>query len=224
VASLGAIQKWPDWIILIVLIFLLGYQADSDSKGSLHGIVTDPAEAVVSAATVEIMADVPGEQQNRIVVNTNYDGKFTSALTAGQYRVCVRSKGFEEICHCVRIEEGRDAQINFSLRMDKARVLPDYDVMKQRLQLLASEDAIDCGHVSVRESPRKETACSLGAYRRRKPFYVRYNVLCGDCLMSLGLAADSLGRLFAVSFDSMGMNADQRDTAETMPDHPVWFR
>lgn len=41
---------------------------------------------------------------------------------------------------------------------------------------------------------------------------------CGDCELSVGLAADALGRVFAVRFDSMGVDTGDRDAAETMPD------
>jgi Carboxypeptidase regulatory-like domain len=206
-------------ISLIVLSVLLGLcQAEGSSKGNLHGIVRDPQGAVVSLP-IEIVADAPSENGGKVVVTTDQFGKYLTDLAAGQYKACARKRGFEESCRCVRIEEGRDTEVDFSMRIDKAYVLlSDYDVMDRRLQTLAGNDAINCGHAHVEHSPHKETACGLNANKRKKAFYVRYDVPCGDCELSVGLATDALGRVFAVHFDSMGMSTWELDAAEAMPD------
>jgi hypothetical protein len=204
--------------VTIVSMLVGPCRAGGQSNGKVYGIVKDPQGAVVSLR-IEIVAAESPQTQHKVSLSTDQFGKYSAELVAGEYRACAKMRGFEEACHCFHIEQGRDTEVDFSMRVDKTFVLPgDYDVLNRRLQLLAGKGAINCGHVHVNGSPSKETDCGLAAHKRKKAFLVRYDVPCGDCEMSLGLAADELGRLFAVRFDSMGMSTWELSPAQSMPD------
>lgn len=194
-------------------------QISQSQTGSLHGEVT-ARYARVWGATIGIVPDIkPAGTEGRITATTDQYGKYAVKLPVGQYNVCVRHHGLEETCHCIRIDEGRDAELDFAMPVDNAYVLPtDYDVLDRRLQLLAGTKSMNCGHVHISQSPGKETACALAAHKYKQAFFIRYDVKCGDCEMSFGLAADELGRLFAVRFDSMGMSTWELSPAQVMPD------
>lgn len=202
----------------VLSTLLVAQRSEGSLDGRVHGVVKDPQGGVVSLA-IEIEADEPSTTLHKITVRTDQFGKYAVVLAAGEYRACARMRGFEETCHCVHVEKGYDTEKDFSMRADKAYVLPtDYDPMDRRLQLMAGKGAINCGHVYVDRSPRKPTACALAAHKHNKAFLIRYDVPCGDCQMSAGLAADALGRLFAVHFDSIGITTWELSPAETMPD------
>jgi hypothetical protein len=205
-------------IIALTLSLCLS-QSPSRPKSTLRGVVTAPY-AHIWEATVEIVPDRPSQESgDRIVLTTDQSGKYVTELASGQYKVCARYRGLEETCHCVRIEQGRDAQLDFSMQIDKAYVLPsDHDLLDRRLQLLAGKGAMNCGHVHVKETPRKETACGLAAQKQNRAFLVRYDTECSDCELSFGLAADDLGRVFSVRFDSLGMSTRELRASEMMPD------
>jgi hypothetical protein len=205
--------------VLEVALFMCIGQVSLAQTGSLHGAVMAPY-ARVWAASVGIVSDVQAAgTEGRITVTTDQYGKYAVELPVGQYKVCASHRGLEEACHCIRIEEGRDTELNFSMPVDKAYILPaQYDVTDRRLQILSGKQAVNCGHVRINEPPKAKTSCALTAHKHNKAFFIRYDVPCGDCEMSFGLAADELGRLFAVRFDSMGMSTWELSPAQSMPD------
>jgi hypothetical protein len=78
---------------------------------------------------------------------------------------------------------------------------------------------VDCGRVERKESPKRATACALRAYKNHKGFYVRYDEKgIGDSESTHGIAGDTSGSVFYVSFDSMGLNNEHLPPGATMPD------
>lgn len=208
-------------VMLMVLSFpIVLHSFEDNSKSNLHGVVKDPYAAVLRGANIDIALDAPsGENENQVNLTTDQFGKYETKLPPGEYKVCASGRGLEKTCHCVRIVAELAVELDFSMRIDKRYILPtEYDVLDHRLQILAGKNAVNCGHADENHAPTRETACARAAHTRNKPFLVRYDVKCGDCKMSFGLASDALGRLFAVRFDSMGMSTWEPSPAETMPD------
>jgi hypothetical protein len=91
--------------------------------------------------------------------------------------------------------------------------LPDY-----RFRALAGLNAENCGHVKIKESRAKATACARGAVKHHKPFYVIYDEAGIDSIIAGGMAGNSDGKLYSITFDSMGMSDDHLPPGSTMPD------
>ena len=64
----------------------------SITKGTLHGVVTDPSGAAVPGASVVVSVGHSAQ-----TVSTNESGEYTvSGLVPGHYRVQIRSAGFSQ--------------------------------------------------------------------------------------------------------------------------------
>jgi hypothetical protein len=80
--------------------------------------------------------------------------------------------------------------------------------LDRKLQLLAGEGAIFCGHVGLEGNPNAANKCVLKAFKEKQPFYVSYDALKtgpSDFVVS-GLARDPEGRMWSASFSPVTMH------------------
>lgn len=77
-------------------------------------------------------------------------------------------------------------------------------VLANRLKQLAGGAARDCGAVRLYARPEAATACALGTYAERKPFYVSYEEFGIDSDAAMGFGADADGNAYKVGYDSAG--------------------
>ncbi len=90
-------------------------------RGSLRGTVTDPNEAIVVGAAVNVINKETNEAR---VATTDGEGNYTvSSLPAGAYRVEVAAAGFEKFSREVVLEVNQDARLDTQLGITVTVVL-----------------------------------------------------------------------------------------------------
>jgi hypothetical protein len=101
-------------------------------------------------------------------------------------------------------------------------------VMDQRMETIAGNAALNCGHVRAGENASTAFECARKAIGRRRPFLVRFDYWGTDSLLSDGFAEDGNGNVFLIRFDSLGWGGegvldDRHDFVEKCP-KPVHIR
>ncbi len=74
------------------------------------------------------------------------------------------------------------------------------DGMERKLKSISGSSAVECGRVTVDETPQKASLCVMDASNSRKPFRVRYDIRGIDTPLAGGLAQGKDGKIYAVSF------------------------
>jgi hypothetical protein len=102
--------------LLLALVGTLGIGHAQVSTGSILGVVTDPAGALVSGATVTV---TNVRTANARIATTNVDGLFTAPnLQPGPYTVSVSAAGFsQELASDITLDVGAQLQVNFALKL-----------------------------------------------------------------------------------------------------------
>jgi len=213
-------------LMLAVCAALLGAGAtclsQNEAKPVLRGMVVDTFGAVVPNLTVEISARPVGsvsakpEKQPAVVpVQTDNYGQFSAGLLPGSYNVCVPR--FPKACRIIEIKRSVTPE-NLVLKISPADEVLDPTLPDSRFQKIAGSSAENCGYVLLDKNPGHATACALRAFKHHKPFYVIYDDHCIDCLSARGLAWNSKGEPYSVSYDSMGISNDLPSPGSSMPD------
>lgn len=78
-------------------------------------------------------------------------------------------------------------------------------LMDRRMRLIAGNSALDCGRVKVNGDPRQSLRCARRAISQRQAFVVRFDSAGMDSSLSDGFAGDGSGKVYGVSFDSLGI-------------------
>jgi len=223
-----AFQSGRNATCLMVAVWAVVFSAgtiglsQSEAKQTLHGMVVDPTGAVVTNLTVEIAARPTGntaaqseKQPAAIPAKTDDQGGFSASLLPGTYEVCVPR--FTKSCRTVEI---------------KPSVMPEYLVLKispgdhpygptsqkSAFEQIAGPAAKNCGHVLMHKSPSNATACAMRAFKHHKPFFVIYDEPCIDCVSAGGVAWNSQGEPYSVSYDSMGFSFELQLPDYKMPE------
>lgn len=77
-------------------------------------------------------------------------------------------------------------------------------VLTERLTTIAGRDATDCGNTTSNGPQDTVATCGLNAFQDHKPFFLGYYTRYGRVLgFAYGLAADSEGNVFSVTYQSM---------------------
>lgn len=91
-------------LVFIAVVFLFCFQASaqtSGSSGTIQGVVTDPTNAVIAGATIEIHNPVSGYERT---ATTDGAGKFSiSNVPFNPYHLTVTGKGFAPYSHDVDV-------------------------------------------------------------------------------------------------------------------------
>jgi hypothetical protein len=102
--------------IPIILICLLAVPAllRSDTRGSVHGKLLDPTDAVIPGATVQLVSVLDGQQRTAV---TDAQGHFNFLfLDAGPYRLSAAVEGFQKVAEQMTIVSGRLLEVNLRLK------------------------------------------------------------------------------------------------------------
>jgi hypothetical protein len=107
---------WFSCLTFIVVVFLFCYQASAQtSSGTLQGVITDPTNAVVSGASVQIHNPVSGYDRT---VTTDGAGRFTiSNIPFNPYHLTVSVKGFAPYTQDVDIRSIVPTSLNIGLKL-----------------------------------------------------------------------------------------------------------
>jgi hypothetical protein len=103
------------WIFLILLTLSLSnsLKAQNATSGGLTGVVTDPSEAVVPGAKVELKDNTKGISQTK---TTNSDGGYLFSFVApGNYTVTVTHSGFRTMSQILDVSLGPPSTLNIRL-------------------------------------------------------------------------------------------------------------
>ncbi len=103
-------------LAFITTVFLLCLQASAQSSsGVIQGVLTDPTNAVVPGATVEIHNPVSGYNRT---VTTDGAGRFTiSNIPYNSYHLSVSSKGFNPFSQDVNVRSAVPVNLNIGLKL-----------------------------------------------------------------------------------------------------------
>jgi len=106
--------------LLVAAVFPSGQLAgQTATSGGLSGVVTDPSNAVLADADVEIKQTSKGTIQS---TRTNRDGVYRSFFLApDRYSVTVTVPGFEAANRTVTVSVGQTATVDFMLRVGAAK-------------------------------------------------------------------------------------------------------
>ena len=199
-------------------------QSSGFEKALLRGMVIDPTGAVVpNYSSVEVRAaatqNAPAATSAApplLAVQTDREGQFTLELPVGLYQICVTR--FPKSCRTVVIEAGSKPAEHLVLKINPADDHASSELLNHRIRAIAGPGAVDCGHVRLKESPARATACALRAVKRHQAFHVRYDQQGIDSEVAEAMAGDSSGKIYYVGFDSMGTDTSRLQPGETMPD------
>jgi carboxypeptidase family protein/TonB-dependent receptor-like protein len=104
--------------LLLIFVFILGFQASAQTFGSIQGTVTDPSNAVIPGATVEIHNPVSGF--SRSVVTDGY-GRFSIPnVPFNPYHLTVKSKGFSAYSQDIDVRSVVPVNLAIALKLTGA--------------------------------------------------------------------------------------------------------
>src|SRR5882724_980850 len=124
-ARLNARFAWSlSWMAAFVLLMTsLPFAQTTISTGSIVGTVTDPTNAVVSGATVEIVNKGTGQTQS---FTSSSAGTYASgALTPGEYVVRIEASGFKTTQIPVVVQVNTTASANAKLTLGESAQIID---------------------------------------------------------------------------------------------------
>lgn len=105
--------------ILLLEVSISGLSAQTTTSGGLAGVVTDPSNAVVPNAKVEIKDDAKGTTQS---TKTDQQGVYRFLFLApSRYTLSVTGNGFQEEDRTVVVRLGPPVSVNVSLRVAQVR-------------------------------------------------------------------------------------------------------
>jgi len=196
--------------------------SQGEAKPVLRGMVVDHTGAVVPNIAVEVFSRTSGSsslqrknQPATITLHTDHEGQFSAILPPGSYELCVPR--FSGSCRTIELSALVTPEY-LALRISPADEVWDPTLPESRFQKTAGPSARNCGRVLLDKDPARATACAMRAFKHREPFYVIYDEHCIDCLSARGMAWNSKGEPYYVSFDSMGLSADPALPSSSMPD------
>lgn len=200
----------------------LGLSQNEEKPVLLRGMVVDSFGAVVGNLNVEIStrtagntSEPPEKKPVAITKQTDSYGQFSASLLPGSYEICVPR--FAESCRTIEIRPSVTPE-KLVLKINPVNEIPDPALPESRFQKIAGPSARNCGHVLLDKNPVVETTCAMHAFKHHKPFYVIYDDHCIDCFSAVGLAWNSKGGPYSVSYGSMGINNDPPSPGSSMPD------
>jgi hypothetical protein len=104
--------------LLLVIVFFVPFRTSAQTFGTIQGTVTDPSNAVIPGATVEIHNPVSGF--SRSVVTDGY-GRFSIPnVPFNPYHLSVSSKGFSAYSQDVDIRSAVPVNLTVSLKLSEA--------------------------------------------------------------------------------------------------------
>ena len=120
-------RYWPVSVLLLtfpfITIFPARLNAQTTTSGGLTGVVTDPSQAVVAGAGVEIKDNAKGTTQS---TNSDREGVYRFFFLApGRYTLTVTHTGFRKQSLLANILLGPPVTVNFTLELAVERTTVD---------------------------------------------------------------------------------------------------
>jgi Carboxypeptidase regulatory-like domain len=120
-------RYWPVLVLLLtfpfITIFPARLNAQTTTSGGLTGVVTDPSQAVVAGAGVEIKDNAKGTSQS---TNSDREGVYRFFFLApGRYTLTVTHTGFRKQSLLANILLGPPVTVNFTLELAVERTTVD---------------------------------------------------------------------------------------------------
>ena len=101
-------------VFFVVCLLSLAAPIWADTRGSVHGKLFDPTDAVVPATTVQLISVLDGQTKTSV---TDAEGHFNFLfLDAGPYKLSATVAGFRAVEEQVTIVAGRLLEVNLKLR------------------------------------------------------------------------------------------------------------
>jgi hypothetical protein len=82
-------------------------------------------------------------------------------------------------------------------------LLEELTVMEGRLRVLAGNGAVACGRMRANLNLKVVSDCARNAFRDKKPFYVYYILRRDSSVLADGIAGNSTGAVYAVTYANM---------------------
>jgi hypothetical protein len=200
----------------------IGLSQIEEKPVRLSGMVVNHVGALVANLNVEISprpadraAAQPEKQTAVIPARTDYQGQFSASLLPGTYEVCVPR--FAKSCRAIEIRPSVTPEY-LVLKIDPEDHPYGPTSQKSAFEQIAGPTAKNCGHVLMHKNPSKATACAMRAFKHHKPFFVIYDEPCIDCVSAAGMAWNSQGGPYSVSYDSMGFSFELQLPDYKMPE------
>src|SRR5215471_17005169 len=100
-------------MVLLLVLLAAGSAHAQSPTGSITGVVTDPAGAVVAGARVTVANHASGLRRNLI---TSDEGDYlAAALPPGDYRVTAESGGMSPVEQTATVQAGATTTVNLQL-------------------------------------------------------------------------------------------------------------
>src|SRR5690349_11354610 len=105
--------------LLVVASFFNVLFAQTTTSGALAGVVTDPSQAVVADAVVEVKSGAKGTSQ---ITRTDREGIYRFLFLApGRYALTVTHGGFQQETRWVNVLLGSAVSANIRLALEKVK-------------------------------------------------------------------------------------------------------
>jgi len=148
-------------VCIWILLFCFCLSAEGQSRGTITGVVTDPAGASVPNAKVRVSAPSIGLARE---TTTNENGYFTApSLPAGNYDIAVEAPGFKSLFRSgIRLDA--DAVLNLPLQLEIGQVT-------ERVEVTGEAPLVETAHGEVSRMVTQQQLQNF-ALPGRNPFYM----------------------------------------------------
>jgi carboxypeptidase family protein len=107
----------------------LSAQAQAPTPGTVKGVVTDPAGAVLEGALIRIVSWGPDDRrkivESEMAVHTDANGQYRFEVAPGVYDVFVSDSAFSPVTKQVNVEAGKEMVFNPKLKFSRfIKLLP----------------------------------------------------------------------------------------------------
>ena len=148
----------PQWQIYPCVVFFLSLvipsyelSAQTTTSGGLTGVVTDPKDAVIPDADVELKDNAKGTMLH---AKTNAEGVYQfSFLLPSSYALTVAHPGFQTTTHVLDISLGTPATLNIQLTIASARTTVNVTVEGPLIQAENGDASTTITRLQVSEVP-----------------------------------------------------------------------
>ena len=170
----------------------------------IEGVVTDPTGAVIPGTEVTLTSEGAAATFS---ATSDADGVYSfSGLSSGKYDLSMTKPGFIKYDRSIAVPDD-GTRFDVTMKLDKGAVMgwqTPISLLHDHIAKLAGPDAVDCGHVGIRQSPQGATDCGLKAFSENRPFRLSYQLQGIDSDVAVGVVYTKAGEAFGADFDSMG--------------------
>jgi vitamin B12 transporter len=104
------------FLVAVLLGFTFVIPAFSQSNATIEGVVTDPSDAVVAAATIELR-QLPSDN-HPVQAASSGEGRFQLAAAAGRYRLTITHPGLRRYEQQLNLATGENRELHVQLALE----------------------------------------------------------------------------------------------------------